>query len=65
MATWGKFSPIPHPWTNLEVSTISLMLSYPIFILSNIKILLESKTLAAFAGRTCMYQYKMHENEIE
>ena len=45
MATWGKFSPIPHPWTNLEVSSnsISLMLSYPIFILANIKIFLESK----------------------
>ena len=23
MATWGKFSPIPHPWTNLEVPLIS------------------------------------------
>ena len=36
MATWGKLSPIPHPWTNLEAFTtffypISLMLSSAIF----------------------------------
>ena len=27
MTTWGKFSPIPHPWTNLEVFT-TFFLSY-------------------------------------
>ena len=47
MASWGNLSPIPHPWTNLEVFSTFLSnqfeLSSPIFILSNIKIFIESK----------------------
>ena len=47
MASWGNLSPIPHPWTNLEVFTTFLShqfdASSPIYILSNIKIFIESK----------------------
>ena len=31
MATWGKFSPIPHRWTNLEVFTTFLPYQFDVF----------------------------------
>ena len=48
MATWGKFSPVPHTlgqiWKSLlPFFPISLMLSSHIFILSNMKSSLESE----------------------
>ena len=60
MATWGKFSPIPHPWTNLEV--FATFLSYQLdaffsyFYTLKDKNLHRIQKLVAFAGRTCIYQ---------
>ena len=31
MASWGTFSPIPHPWTNLEVFTTFLSHQFDAF----------------------------------